>query len=276
MRMTRQQYDLGLADKSFLVIGVGGGIGQSTVAALAEAGADVAVPDIDRAAIDVGVGRVEDLGRKAFAREVDVMDEDSLGSLVAEADRALDGLDGLVTVVGGGGGWGSILDTSTEEWDRSYRHNLRYFFVAARDVARSLVVRRSPGSIVGVSSIDGFRATGYHAGYGAFKAGMIHLVKTLASELGPCGIRANSVAPGSTITPGTPDLGDADIRPGIIPLRRRGEAVDVARTIRFLLSDHGHYITGQTVAVDGGATAIGPFAYGVDPREHVLGVTPGL
>ena len=72
-------------------------------------------------------------------------------------------------------------------------------------------------------------------------------VKSMAAEWGPAGIRVNSVAPGSTMTPNTPPLGEVDARPSIIPLRRRGEALDIAMAIRFLMSDHARYVTGLTV-----------------------------
>src|SRR5262249_18743645 len=139
-------------------------------------------------------------------------------------------------------------------------------------VARSLMSRSAGGAMVSVSSIDGFRASGYHAGYGAAKAAMIHLVKTMAAEWGPRGIRVNSVAPGSTVTPSTPALGDGDVRPAVIPSRGRGSASDIAQAIAFLMSERSSYVNGQTLAVDGGATAIGPFAFGANPADHVVGV----
>jgi NAD(P)-dependent dehydrogenase (short-subunit alcohol dehydrogenase family) len=122
-----------------------------------------------------------------------------------------------------------------------------------------------------VSSIDGFRAAAYHASYGAAKASMMSLVKSMSDEWGRHGIRVNSVAPGSTITPGTPDLGAMDKRASVVPIRRRGVTDDIAGAIVFLLSDLAGYITGQTLAVDGGVTAIGPFPYGPTPLDHIQG-----
>ena len=263
--------ELGQSSKNVLVLGAGGGIGQQAVTVLAQAGCDLTLGDVDPAAAERSSDLAVEHGRRGVAIAVDVMDPDSVTEAVASAERELGPLYGLVTVVGGAAGWAPIVEMTTEMWDSDMHLNVRYFFIAAREVARSLIARGAPGSMVCVSSIDGFRATGYHAGYGASKAAMMHLVKTMAAEWGPHGIRVNSVAPGSTITPGTPFLGDADRRPGIIPLRHRGEAIDIANAIGFLMSAQARYVTGLTIPVDGGATPIGPFAFGASPADHVLG-----
>jgi NAD(P)-dependent dehydrogenase (short-subunit alcohol dehydrogenase family) len=262
--------DFGLDGKNVLILGAGQGIGESSSLLLAETGCNVATADIDFARADRVRGLVADRGRRGLALAVDVTDPDAVAEAVTRADAELDGLYGLVTVVGGGG-WVPVLDMTTEQWEHDLRLNLTYFLVAAREIARSLIRRRVPGSLMCVSSIDGFNASGYHAAYGASKAALIHLVKSMSAEWGQHGIRVNSVAPGSTITPSTPDLGDLDTRPAIVPLRRRGGAAEIANAVLYLMSNLASYVTGQTIAVDGGATAIGPFAYGSNPGDHILG-----
>lgn len=257
--------------KNVVLLGAGQGIAEATAQSLADQGCNVAAVDIDPSSAERVAGLVQEAGRSSAARALDVTDLSAVADVIPWALNELGDLSGLVTVVGGSGGWGSLLDMTTEQWERDLRLNLSYFFVAAREFARSLIDRSSTGAIVGISSIDGFRASGFHASYGVAKAGMIHLVKTMAAEWGPHGIRVNAVAPGSTITPSTPDLGDVDTRPAVVPLRRRGLPDEIADAVAFLLSDRAAYVTGQTLAVDGGVTAIGPYAYGPNPADHVIG-----
>ena len=262
--------DLGLTDKGVLLLGGGRGMAESCALLLAEAGCNIAVADIDFEQAERLAALVAEKGRLSLALALDVNDDSAVADAVVRAERELSDLYGLVTIVGGTAGWTPILDMTGDQWDHDFGLNLRYFFGAAREVARSLIRRESPGSIVCVSSIDGFRAAGYHAGYGASKAGMMSLVKTMCAEWGPHGIRVNSVAPGSTITPSTPDIGAADGRPAKVPLRRRGTPDEVAKAVLFLMSDMGSYVTGHTLPVDGGVMAVGPFAFGPSPTDHVL------
>jgi len=180
----------------------------------------------------------------------------------------------MATIVGMAA-WSSILEMTTETWDLDHRRNLRYLFLAAREVARSLVKRGAPGSIVAVASVDGIVSSPNHASYGAAKAGLINLIKSLAVELADHGIRVNAVAPGGIVTPRLPLVDpEAERRNmAMLPMKRRGTTHDIAKAVAFFLSDMSPYVTGQTLAVDGGYTAVGVFGHKHTGRS---GATLGL
>src|SRR4249920_1807672 len=144
--------DFGLDGKRILVLGGGQGMGESTSTLLAAAGAQVAVADLEaeraeRVASAVGGHPVV----------VDVTDDDALVAAIATTEAEFGPLDGLVTIIGMAA-WARLVDMSMETWDLDHRRNLRYFFLAAREVARSMITREAPGSIVCVASIDGIRS----------------------------------------------------------------------------------------------------------------------
>jgi NAD(P)-dependent dehydrogenase (short-subunit alcohol dehydrogenase family) len=242
-----------MAGKRILVIGGAQGIGEATANLLASLGCDLAIMDIQLERIEQVCAKLLGLGVSAFPVAVDVTDESQLVAALAQAGEALGPLDGMAAVVGAAG-WSPLVDMTTEAWDHDQSRNLRYFFIAARELARSLLERGAAGSMVAIASVDGIRSAPGHGAYGAAKAGLIHLVKTMASEWSDQGIRVNCVAPGPIVTERVP-LGDPQQeRAGMapIPMRRRGTADEVARAVAFFLSDMSTYVTGQTLAVDGG------------------------
>lgn len=248
----------GLEGKRILVLGGGQGMGEATVRLLASLGAQVAVADREMDRAQSIAAQVTASGGKAIPLAIDVLDDDALIAGIAQTEKGFGPLDGMATVIGMAA-WSTLVEMDMQTWDEDHRRNLRYFFLAAREVARNLMQRRAPGSIVCVSSVDGSRCAPYHGSYGAAKAGLSNLVKTMTVEWSPYGIRTNVVAPGAIITPRIPHAGDAE--PMIserIPMRRRGSVEDIARAITFLLSDMAQYITGQTLAVDGGFLATYP------------------
>jgi 3-oxoacyl-[acyl-carrier protein] reductase len=120
-----------------------------------------------------------------------------------------------------------------------------------------------PGSIVAIASVSGLRSAPQHGPYGAAKAGLMALVRTLAMELGGNGVRVNAVAPGAVLTPRVAEIMDEARRAesaASIPLGRMATPDDIARAVVFLASDLASYITGQTLVVDGGATAQFPLS----------------
>ena len=152
--------------------------------------------------------------------------------------------------------------TGMDDWDKVVELNLRHFVLLARASAKHFVERGVRGSMVSVSSVNGVGGSPNLASYGAAKAGLISLTRTLSVELGKHGIRVNSVAPGTIFTERSADAytGETLSRlESVIPLGRLGRVEDVAGTALFLLSDLAAYVTGQTILVDGGIMNVYPF-----------------
>lgn len=244
--------------KSVLVTGGGAGIGRAAAAAFAEAGARVAIVEIDPA-------RAHDaqraLGPDALVVTGDVTDRAVVAGLAARVDEAFGGLDVLVNNVG------DFLqlarpfdDLGDDEIDRLYLTNLGQVFSVTRAMIPLLKKNGPGGSIVSVSSIEGFRGIPNCVVYAACKAGLTGFTKSLALELGPHGIRINLIAPETTDTPQVPVLAmiaeehRQDI-PRWTPLGRFGTPDDMASGILFLASSHAAWITGTALHIDGGALA---------------------
>lgn len=251
---------LGLADKRILVLGGGQGMGEATVRLIASLGAHVAVADLEMDRAEKVAADVKASGGTATPFAFDVLDDEALVAGIARAETEFGPLDGMATVIGMAA-WSPLIDMEMATWDLDHQRNLRYFFLAAREVARSLLNRQAKGSIVCVSSVDGLRSAPTHGSYGAAKAGLVNLAKTMAAEWSPHGIRINVVAPGAIITPRIPFTGEENERTMMaqVPLHRRGSVEDIAKAITFFLSDLSPYVTGQTLAVDGGFLTTNPF-----------------
>jgi 3-oxoacyl-[acyl-carrier protein] reductase len=251
----------GLKGKRFLVLGGGQGMGEATARLLTSLGAAVAVVDKEADRAERVAAELTEGGATALAYAVDVMDDDALVASIDRVGRELGPLDGMATIIGMAAK-GPLVDMTMETWDLEQNRNLRYFFLAAREVARGLLRRQAPGAIVCVSSVDGIRSAPDHAAYGAAKAGLVNLVKSMAVEWSPQRIRVNVVAPGAIITPRFPDTGaenEAKMM-AVVPMQRRGTVDDIAKAVAFFLSDMTPYVTGQTLAVDGGFLAGNPFS----------------
>ena len=250
--------DFGLSGKRAVVSGAGyiperAGHGWFTSLALAEAGASVACIDIDQQRAHGIVDEIVVRGGNAIPIVADMTDHAQVSRAIDEAVAALGGVDVCVDIIGGAT-WSKVEDFTTQSWDVAIHYNLTQVFYLFQTVATRMIAQRSGGSLVALASVDGIAAATYHAAYGAAKAGVISLVKTFADELGRYGIRANAVAPGNVGT------GNEDQPPheyavtGVNPLAAP-RAHDVANAALFLCSELAARITGQTLVVDGGATA---------------------
>lgn len=254
----------GLAGKKAMVIGGGQGMGESTARLLARAGADVAVIDIVPERAEYVAGIVNGLGRRGIPVIGDVLDDAQIPAIVAAAEAQLDGIDVMVSIVGGAA-FGRLLDTTAAVFDQQIHLNLRYFFLAASEVARRMIEGGQPGAIVGIASVDGQRSAPLRGVYGAAKAGLIGLVQTMAVEWAPHHIRVNAIAPGHIVTPrifDTPSrvAGYAD---SLLPTGRRGTTDDIGKAALFLVSDLSAYVSGTTLDVDGGLLAQNLFPHGL-------------
>ncbi len=260
---------LDLSRRTILVVGGGGGgIGTSSCLRAAAAGADVvAFTDVDEH-LAATIEAVNEAGRACHGVVVDVRDTQALGVAAEQAWDLWGPIDGVVNVVGGAKvpDWHRAVDYTVESFDNIVATNVRYVLVVAQRVARLMIDTGRPGSIVSISSVAS-RSSPLISAYGAAKAALDSLTRTLSVEWGRHGIRVNTVTAGTITTPraGQADLADAAGQ--LIPLGRRGTPDDIANAVVFLLSDLASYITGQSVVVDGGSSN-----YGAGLDEHLLPV----
>jgi 2-deoxy-D-gluconate 3-dehydrogenase len=251
---------LGLAGKGALVVGGGQGIGRSAARMLARGGCDVAVADLVRERAEAVAGEIRALGRKAEPLACDATLAREAEAAVAAASAALGRLDAVVDVVGQAS-WSPLLELDEATWDRDQALNLKQHFLVGRAAAREMVRQGRGGSLVVVASVSGLFAAPRHGAYGAAKAGLLALVKTMAEEWAEHGIRANAVAPGSVRTPRILAQQAAGAVPAAGILARMAECDDVAGAILFLSSALARRVTGQALVVDGGSAVRSPFAF---------------
>jgi NAD(P)-dependent dehydrogenase (short-subunit alcohol dehydrogenase family) len=246
---------LRLDGRRFVVLGAGQGIGRQASHALASVGARVACVDVDPDLASDIASEVDGvpISGNAFERtDVERMFEDSA--------RQLGGIDGVVDIIGMAR-YAEITEMSDEDWDWHFDIVLRHAFLAMQYGGRAMKASGG-GAMVFVASVSGITSAPRHSAYGAAKAGLMSLVRTGAVELGPHGIRVNAVAPGVVWTPRVSAfLGEEgrDRNISNTPLRRVAQPADIAAALLFLASDLAAYVTGQTLAVDGGVGAKFPY-----------------
>ncbi len=235
--------------RTAVVVGTGPAIGRACTAALARDGLRIACLDRDADAAKASADAVLSAGGFAEAYVVDVLDRDAVRATLADVARAQGVPDVLVNVVGGSK-WSLSAETDDAEWDSVVALNLRQQWVVAQETLRHMIPA-GRGAIVAIASVSGLGASTRHGAYGVAKAGLINLVKTLAVENGPHGVRVNAVAPGTIDTPAR--AGDDALAPKV-PLGRRGRPEDIGNAAAFLASPLADYITGHVLTVDGGVT----------------------
>jgi NAD(P)-dependent dehydrogenase (short-subunit alcohol dehydrogenase family) len=242
----------GLTDKVAIVWGGGQGMGESSALRLAEAGCDVAIVDIVAERAEQIAAKIRELGRRSMAFVADVTSEKQVEDTVAAAEAALGPIEVMVTVIGIAF-FAPLIDVTLDQWDASLNLNLKSFFIPARAVARSLIHGKRPGAIVGIASVSGLTSAPNHGAYGAAKAGLVNLVRTMAVEWGSAGIRVNAISPGSISTPRIPKTpAMAERMKRMLPLQRPGTTDEIGKAALFLASDLASYVTGSTLLVDGG------------------------
>lgn len=248
----------GLQGKKAIVVGGGYGMGRATARVLAGVGAAIAIVDLDPDRSAAEAAALNAGGHRAIALSADVSLPDQAARAVAQAEQGLGGLNILVNIVGRST-WVSVLDMDPETLETVLSRNLRHHVYVGQAFAAALRAAGHGGQIVMVSSVTGLQAAPNHAAYGASKAALISLTKSMAAEWGPLGIRVNSIAPGTTRTDRNPWNPEIEARAAqIVPLGRLGDQSEIANTALFLASELSSYITGQTLVVDGGATLLSP------------------
>ncbi len=243
----------GLEGACAIVTGGGSGIGHACALALADLGGRICIVDRDETAASETVGAVIDAGGDAISVTGDVRDA---ATAVAAVHAARDRFGRVDVLVNNAGGMFASRadDISANGWSAVLRLNLDATFQFSQ-AAAPLMRQAGRGAIVNIASVAGIAGSPGSAHYGAAKAGVINLTRTLALEWAPA-IRVNCVAPDFIRTAGTDRLmSDADRAriAGLLPLGRLGEASDVAAAVVFLASRQAAFITGQTLVVDGGA-----------------------
>ena len=216
---------LDLEGRIVVVAGAGGG-GMGTVVSrlCAEAGATVVGVDLSSDSLEQYVEPLISEGLSIVPHVADIGTDEGVRSIMDCAREAAGDLYGLVTVVGGAPDptWGPATEVSRADWQTLIGYNLDSMFFLTQAVARELRAKQRPGSLVSISSISGLTATPFHIGYGAAKAAVISVVKTMALELAADNIRVNSVAPGAIATP-TAGVGpDRERDRWAVPWRGRG------------------------------------------------------
>ncbi len=260
----------GLRGKNVLVTGGSSGIGQAIAIRFAEYGANVAInylrqPEEARDTeeqVQACTAKVKRMGVRDVLVGGDVSDEDDVVRMVGEAADGLGGLDVIVNNAGIQISRPSD-ELSSADFDRVLAVNLRGSFMCAREGIRHFLREEQGGSIVNVSSVHQLIPKPGYLGYSTSKGGMMNLTRTLALEYAGRGIRVNGIGPGATVTPINRAWIDDPVKRAQveehIPMKRAGEADEMAGVTCFLASDMAAYITGQTIFVDGGLTLFPSF-----------------
>lgn len=258
----------GLEGHRALVVGGGYGSGRLISKLLVEAGAQVAVADIDA---DRARSVAAEIGGHAIVGDVTTVA--GANAVVDEAAEKLGGLTRLANIVGLVK-MASFIDSDLAHWQQQLQLNLIQQMLVCHAAGRHMLAAGNGGAIALVASVTGFYGAPNQAGYGIAKAGVMSLARTLAAEWGPQGIRVNTIAPDITATPRVMSnvpgaeadvlaMFDAMAVADGVPLQRFGRTEELAGPLLFLLSDLSSYMTGQCLVVDGGTMVRFPHATGV-------------
>lgn len=241
-------------DKVAIITGAGRNVGEGISAALVAKGAKVAMIDNSSERLDAAVERVSGSGTgsaKGFL--CDVSSSESVQAMVKEVTEAFGRVDMLVNNVAVTDRGVTVLDLAEEEWDRVLDITLRSVFLCTKYVGRQMVSQGEGGAMVNIGSTSGYHARGNATAYSAAKAGVLHVTKSIALQLGKHDIRVNSVSPNKVGSPVGMDE-EPPGRPRKNVIGRGAVPDDIASAVVFLLSDKASFITGIDLLVDGGAT----------------------
>jgi len=241
-----------LEGKTAIITGAAQGLGKAIAEKLAAEGAKVMLVDLNQEKLDATAGGIRDCGATVETYVADVTNLEAVEKLVEHTVDVFDKIDILINNAGITRD-NLLLRMSEQEWDDVIRVNLKSVFVMTSIVGRVMLRQRS-GSVVNVGSISGIFGNIGQANYAASKAGIIGLSKTSAREMAKRGIRVNVVAPGFIDSAMTAVLSDKVKQKAldVIPMRKFGQAQDVADVVCFLASDMAGYVTGEIIKIDGG------------------------
>jgi 3-oxoacyl-[acyl-carrier protein] reductase len=247
-----REFVMSLAGKTAIVTGAAQGIGRAIAEALAHAGADVAVADLDPGRSQDTVTAITKMGRRALNIKVNVANWNDAKAMVDQVVKEWGKVDILVNNAGITRD-GLLLRMKEEDWNLVLQVNLNGTFNCTKAVLQPMSKQRS-GRIVNIASIVGAIGNAGQANYAASKAAVIGFTKSVAREYASRAVTVNAVAPGFIDTAMTQQL-SADVKETLskqIPLGRLGQPSDVAEAVKFLASDEAGYITGHVLHVNGG------------------------
>ena len=249
-----------MAGRRVVLTGAAANIGAATAELLASEGAEIVIGDIDERAGAV-VDRIVESGGRARFVKTDVSSAEDMRALFDAGHEFLGGIDVIINNAGIQRS-SPITEMSEADWDLHMSVNARSCFLAAKYGVPHLRASGVSPAIVNMASVGGFKAPAGLSAYSASKGAIIAFTRTLASELGPEGIRVNAVAPGWVDTPfndpivshmGGRSAQDEAVRAGV-PLQRQGRAAEIAEAFVYLASDVSSFVTGHALIIDGGAS----------------------
>lgn len=240
-----------LKDKVVIITGGGSGLGEATCLLFAEHGAKVVVADYDFEAAVRVYGEINKHDQPSMPIKVDVADRASVDEMIQDVIRTFDKVDILINNAGITRD-ARVVKMKQEQWDQVIATNLTGVYNCISAVAPYMIEQKY-GRIINTSSIVGTSGNFGQINYGATKAGVIGITKSVAKELGPKGINTNAVAPGFILTPMVKAMPEKVIKmmEEKIPLGRLGEPIDIAHAYLFLASDMANYVNGTVLEVDG-------------------------
>lgn len=247
-----------LKDKVAVITGAGSGIGRSAAELMSRQGARVVVADHNTRAAEETAAIIEAAGGRALPVTVDVTDEGSVADMVAATISEFDGLHVLCNHVGGTNPRRDLdlLRMDMDEFDRAVALNVRSTLLGARHAVPHMI-SAGGGSIINTASVAALVGDVLQTSYGAVKAAVVSITKSIAVQYGPQNVRCNAIAPGAVMTPAL----ENNLPEDVVEALRRGNALpylgspeDIGHTMVFLASDESRYLTGQLLVVDGGMT----------------------
>ncbi|MFJ1894631.1 SDR family NAD(P)-dependent oxidoreductase [Streptomyces sp. NPDC088115] len=248
-----------LHDKVAVITGAGSGIGRSAAELMSKEGARVVVADHDTRAAEETAALISAAGGRALPLTVDVMEEDSIADMISATVNEYGALNVLCNHVGGTNPRTDldVLRMDMDEFDRAVALNMRSTLLGSRHAIPHMI-RAGGGSIINTASVAALVGDVLQTSYGAVKAAVVSITKSVATQYGPQNIRCNAIAPGAVMTPAL----ENNLPQEVVDSLKRGNALpylgspeDIGHTMVFLASDESRYLTGQLLVVDGGMTA---------------------